>query len=284
VIYRKLGFLCHPREAEARTLAERLMESVASPELVVWLAETGDETTAHVHMPGTDLLVCVGGDGTTLWAARLAAAFSCRIVSVNMGRLGFLSLLSPRDAVSGLRAILAGEGIVEERAMVEYVPLADPEARPAVGLNDIVVGRGAPGRPVYVSITIDGEHLATVRADAIIVSTATGSTAYNLSAGGPILMPTDPSLLLTPVAPHLSRMRPFVLPPDSVIDLTVRSELGALVSVDGQLSRSLASGESIRCRRATARARFIAFGGPTEFFHRLALSLNLGSRGEEIDP
>jgi NAD+ kinase len=284
VIYRKLGFLCHPHETEARALAERLMESVASSEIAVWLAETGDETTAHAHMPGTDLLVCIGGDGTTLWAARLAAAFACRIVSVNMGRLGFLSLLSPRDADSGLRAILGGEGIVEERAMVEYVPLADPEARPEVGLNDVVVGRGAPGRPVYVSIAIDGEHLATVRADAIIVATATGSTAYNLSAGGPILMPTDPSLLLTPVAPHLSRMRPFVLPPDSVIDLTVRSELGALVSVDGQVTRALANGESIRCRRAAARARFIVFGGPTEFFHRLALSLNLGSRGEEIDP
>jgi NAD+ kinase len=119
-----------------------------------------------------------------------------------------------------------------------------------------------------------------VRADAMIVATATGSTAYNLSAGGPILTPTAQNLLITPVAPHLSRMRPFILPPEAVIDLTVQSDFNAVISVDGQVVRELRSGETIRCRRATQTARFLVLGGAGEFFHRLALHLNLTSRGE----
>ena len=276
--YRKVGLLYHPHEAEARTLAESLRAGMPIAE--GWLAETGDET-ARRHLPDTDLLVCIGGDGTTLWAARMAAPFACHIVSVNMGRLGFLSAFSPQDAAVGLERIVGGEGTIEQRAMVECRPLsATGEEGIEVGLNDVVVARDAPGRPIYVSVAVDGQHLATVRADGMIVATATGSTAYNLSAGGPIMLPTAQNLLLTPVAPHLSRMRPFVLPPDAVIDLTVQSEYRAVVSVDGQIARVLESGDTVRCRRAAESARFVVLDGAGEFFHRLALHLNLTSRGE----
>jgi NAD+ kinase len=276
VSYQRIGLLYHPREAAALALAQSLL---ARLDTAAWLAETGDDATAAREMAGTDLLVCVGGDGTTLWAARLAGPYQCHLVSVNMGRLGFLSALSPQDAAEGLARILAGEGVIEQRAMVECLPLA-AGGRADVGLNDVVVGRAAPGRPVYISVEVDGEHLATVRADAMIVATATGSTAYNLSAGGPILTPTAQNLLITPVAPHLSRMRPFILPPEAVIDLTVQSDFNAVISVDGQVVRELRSGETIRCRRATQTARFLVLGGAGEFFHRLALHLNLTSRGE----
>ncbi len=276
--YRKVGLLYHPHEAEAREFAQSLRAGMAIAE--GWLAETGDENTARRHLPNTDLLVCIGGDGTTLWAARMAAPHACHIVSVNMGRLGFLSAFSPQDAAVGLERIVGGEGTIELRAMVECCPPGADAEQLAIGLNDIVVARDAPGRPIYVSVAVDGQHLATVRADGMIVATATGSTAYNLSAGGPIMLPTAQNLLLTPVAPHLSRMRPFVLPPDSVIDLTVQSEYKAVVSVDGQVARVLESGDTVRCRRAAQSARFVVLDGAGEFFHRLALHLNLTSRGE----
>lgn len=280
--YRKVGLLYHPHEAAALELSSSLARLVLETAVEVWQAETGDEATARLCMPGTELLICIGGDGTTLWAARAAVPHPCHIVSVNMGRLGFLSAFAPGDAPAGLRRIMAGEAFVEERTMVEcFVPGEEAIAGPpSIGLNDIVVGRAAAGRPVYIGMAIDGEHLATLRADAMIVATATGSTAYNLSAGGPILMPTDPNLLLTPVAPHLSRMRPFVLPVNSVIDLTVESENGAIISVDGQGTVGLATGASVRCRRSQHSARFLTFNGPSDFFHRLALHLNLTSRGE----
>lgn len=279
--YRKIGLLYHPREVAALELATSLARLVLQTAGEVWQTETGDEATARRCMPGTDLLICIGGDGTTLWAARAAVPHPCHIVSVNMGRLGFLSAFSPSEAPAGLVRIIAGEAFVEERTMVEcFVPGEEALGRPLIGLNDIVIGRAAAGRPVYIGMAVDGEHLATLRADAMIVATATGSTAYNLSAGGPILMPTDPGLLVTPVAPHLSRMRPFVLPPDTVIDLTVESENGAVISVDGQVVLELAVGGTVRCRRSQHSARFLTFNGPNDFFHRLALHLNLTSRGE----
>jgi len=233
-------------------------------------------------MSETDLLICIGGDGTVLWAARAAVPYPVPIVSINKGQLGFLSELSPIDAPTSIQEILDGSGTIEERAMVECTmpPLAGYPDVPAIGLNDMVVGRAAPGRPVYLSISVDGEHLARVRADGIIVATATGSTAYNLSAGGPVLMPLSRQLLLTPVAPHLSRMRTVVLPPEAMVAIQVETDHQAIISVDGQLDRPLSSGCVVEVRISKHVARFVRFGPPSEFFHKLAEHLNLSTRRE----
>lgn len=281
--YNRAGLLYHPRDAAALALTETLRDTVLASMSDIWLAETGDETAVARHMDGTDLLVCIGGDGTVLWAARAAVPHPVPIVSINKGRLGFLSELNPNDAPAMLDAILAGAGFIEERAMVECMLQTgeDSSTIPSIGLNDIVVGRAAPGRPVYLSVAVDGVHLARVRADAIIIATATGSTAYNLSAGGPVLMPLSRELLLTPVAPHLSRMRPILLPPDSVIEIEVESEHGAIVSVDGQVDRPLTSGCAVVARLSDHVARFIRLGPPSDFFHKLAQHLNLSTQREE---
>jgi NAD+ kinase len=282
VTYRTVGVLYHPRQREALPLAESLRDTVLHSVKRTWLAKTGDEQAVAAHMQDTDLLICIGGDGTVLWAARAALPYPIPIISINKGQLGFLSELSADHSPAAVQEILDGAGAVEERAMVECtMPSTEgyPDG-PAIGLNDIVVGRAAPGRPVYLSLEVDGVHLARVRADAMIVATATGSTAYNLSAGGPVLMPLSRELLLTPVAPHLSRMRPIVLPPEAVISIKVETDHLAIVSVDGQLDRPLLSGGVVEARLSTHVARFIRFGPPSDFFHRLAGHLNLSTRRE----
>lgn len=285
MIYGRVGVLYHPREAAARPYAESLRDTVLQCAASTWLAETGNVAAVQQHMAQTDLLVCVGGDGTVLWAARAAVPHSIPIVGINMGRLGFLSELEPNEGAPQLRGILKGDGHVEERTMLECAfDDGDGEKRTgAIGLNDVVIGRAAPGRPVYLSVAVSGVHLARVRADAIIVATATGSTAYNLSAGGPVLMPESRELLLTPVAPHLSRMRPIVVGPEAVIEVGVESENPAVVSVDGQVDRPLSSGDVVVVRRSQHLARFIRLGAPSDFFHKLAGHLNLSTKREQAD-
>ena len=281
--YTRAGLLYHPRDPSALALSEMLRDTVLNSLRGTWLAETGDEATVARHIGSTDLLVCIGGDGTVLWAARTAAPHPVPIVSINKGRLGFLSELNVDDAPATLAAVLDGAGFIEERAMVEceLQTGGDSTARPLIGLNDIVVGRAAPGRPVYLSIAVDGVHLARIRGDAMIVSTATGSTAYNLSAGGPVLMPQSRELLLTPVAPHLSRMRPIVLPPESMVEIRVEGEHGAVVSIDGQVDQPLTNGCSVATKLSQQVARFVRLGPPSDFFQKLAQHLNLSTQREE---
>jgi NAD+ kinase len=285
VSYRKIGLFYHPREAAARRLAASLQHTVLSGIPASWIAQTGDEAAVGEHLPDTDLLICIGGDGTVLWAARTAGRLGIPIISVNMGRLGFLSEVDPEHAAEQVVGLLEGAGIVEERTMLECslpgTGALGPGQEPLIALNDVVIGRAAPGRPVYLSVAVDAVHLARVRADGIIVCTGTGSTAYNLSAGGPVMMPRSRELLLTPVAPHLSRMRPIVLPSDSVIEIEVDTDHGAVVSVDGQIDQPLENGSVVVVRRSPHVARFIRLGPPGEFFNRLAHHLNLSTRHGE---
>jgi NAD+ kinase len=141
-------------------------------------------------------------------------------------------------------------------------------------LNDVVVGRANVSRPVYVDVAIDGSRLAVHRCDAIIVASATGSTAYSLSAGGPILHPESRDIVLTAVAPHLAAARPLVLPPETVVDLTVSADLEAVVSIDGQIDRPLSSGETVSVCRSPHVARFVRLSKPQDYWGKLAERLD----------
>ena len=168
----------------------------------VWATSEWDDDALRSDMPGSDLLICLGGDGTVLRAARTVAPNPVPILGVNMGRLGFLAEVRPDELVERLPDVLAGRYRVEERAMLKA-------SVPAWGitydaLNDVVVGRQTVSRPIYVDVRVDGSQLAIHRCDAMIVATATGSTAYSLSAGGPILHPESRDIVLTPVAPHIA--------------------------------------------------------------------------------
>jgi NAD+ kinase len=138
------------------------------------------------------------------------------------------------------------------------------------GLNDIVVSRNLPGRPIYVDVRVDGARLANYRCDGIIVATPTGSTGYSLSAGGPILAPTEHHLVMTPVSAHLALGRSLVLQPDSVVELEVTSDSGAIVSIDGQEEIPVSSGVNVAVRQSEFSTRFVRFREPQTFYSDLA--------------
>jgi NAD+ kinase len=220
------------------------------------------------------LVVCIGGDGTVLRAARVTVPHQVPLLGVNMGRLGFLTDLSPRDCFNYVERILAEDWRVDERMMVRG-EVTDGTAGNHVfhGLNDIVVSRRSPGRPIYVEVKVDRARLALYRCDGIIIATPTGSTGYSLSAGGPILAPTEHHLVMTPVSAHLSLGRSLVLQPESTVEMQVTSENGAIVSVDGQEDVPVSSGVRISVRVSEHTTRFVSFRAPESFYADLAEKL-----------
>jgi len=229
---------------------------------------------AEVAMPELDeagLVCCIGGDGTVLRSARLVVPRGTPLLGINMGRLGFLTDMSPRDCFNRMERVLAEDWRIEERVMVRC-DVRDPAGRNFVahGLNDIVASRSLPGRPVYVDVRIDGARLANYRCDGIIVATPTGSTGYSLSAGGPIMAPTEHHLVMTPVSAHLALGRSIVLQPASVIELEVTSDSGAIVSIDGQEEVPVASGVRVSVRQSEHVTRFVRFREPQTFYSDLA--------------
>ncbi|MCX6020935.1 MAG: NAD(+)/NADH kinase [Chloroflexi bacterium] len=277
-----IGILYHPQLAAAAELARAVAAALSERGAQVWMTPTWqDGAEVREQVSRADVLVGLGGDGTILHAAKMALPRIVPVLGVNFGRLGFLAELQPEEAAARIPELLAGHGRIEERAMVE-VSIHRPEVAvtengqerltppegPLTALNDIVVARYA-GRPVYIEVTVDGHLLNIYRCDGVIVSTATGSTGYNLSAGGPILHPESQNLVLTPVAPHLSLSNSLVLAPGSVVDLRVHTDHLALLSVDGQLDVPLQEGDHLIVRRSPHVARFLRVGPPGLFFQHL---------------
>jgi len=276
---KKVGICFHPQWAAAQTLAQEVKAALAPHVSEVWLTSAWDEGEARRNVEGTDLLICVGGDGTMLWAARLVILQHTLLLGINMGRLGFLAELRAEEALAKLPQILEGGFRIEERTLLHGSFLEAPGAPTAEdgryhALNDIMVGRGAPGRAVHVEASVDGKRLGHYRADAVIVATATGSTGYLMSAGGPVLHPEAHELVLMPVAPHLAIARALVLPSSVVIELRVTSDEKAILSVDGQVNKELAKGEGVRVFHSPHLARFLRLGSPFDYY--AALSQRLG--------
>ena len=268
---RKVGIFLHSRWSVAVQLANRVESVLRAEGRDVWQTSDWDDSAVAEQTPGTDLLICLGGDGTVLRAARTVVPHPVPILGVNMGRLGFLTEVRPGELLDRLGDVLEGRCRIEERTMLQaQVPSWGATHH---ALNDVIVGRASVGRPLYVETAVDGVRLAIHRCDAVIVATATGSTAYSLSAGGPILHPESPELLLTPVAPHLGSARPVVLPRDATIDLTVTADKEAVVSVDGQIDRPLASGDTVSVCRSAHTARFVRFSNPQDYYAVLAEKL-----------
>jgi NAD+ kinase len=220
-----------------------------------------------------DLLIALGGDGTMLRAGHLCAPYQVPILGINMGRLGFLIQVERTEWREMLDRLFRGEGWIEERLMLhaEHIrgePLAHWHA-----LNEVVVARGAALRPVRLEATVDGRPLTTFVCDGLIASTPTGSTAYALAAGGPVLPPDLHNILLVPIAPHLSVDRAIVLAEGSAVRISVRSE-NSVVSVDGQSPIALDEGDHVDVRAAEFAAHFVRFGDPGYFYRNLNAHLN----------
>lgn len=226
-----------------------------------------------------DVLIVAGGDGSVLRAGHLCAPSRVPILGVNLGSIGFLLQVEGNEWREYFDKLLNGEAWIENRMMLHAEHFRAGEL---VGnwdaLNEVVVGRGQVLRPVRLSASVDGRHLTSYVADGLIASTATGSTAYALAAGGPILPPELRNILLVPIAPHLSVDRAVVLSEGSAVSIHINGE-NAVLSIDGQPSIILMEDDRVEVHAADVTTQFVRFGDPGYFYRNLTLHMNENSLG-----
>ena len=281
----KIALVYQPAVEGSQALAERCATVAQRRGLEPLLVSSRDLDHAPPRPEG-DFAVTFGGDGTILRVARWVAGTATRIIGVQMGRLGFLAELQPTDAPERLDSYLAGDYWEDRRAMlasqvVEVTPAGTAAPPPGtaaasrsfLALNDIVVGRGAAIRTVSVDISINGRTLHEFRCDGVIVATATGSTAYSFACGGPVLPPDSRELVITPISPHLSTLKSFVIPENSPIRLRVTSTDAATLTVDGQEDESLGNQGVVEALVATPCTVFARQGTQVELYRRILAKL-----------
>ncbi|GAC1635704.1 MAG: NAD(+)/NADH kinase [Chloroflexota bacterium] len=213
-----------------------------------------------------DLVVALGGDGTIIHIARIAAPLNAPVVGVNLGRVGFLAELTPMELHDKIDDLVQQQYWIEKHAMLDVTCNSQGRSESFLALNEVAVARGGLSHAVHVSTKLNGEEFVTYTADGVLVSTATGSTAYSLAAGGPILYPESLDILITPVAPHLHIGRSVVVPADSVVTLTLASERPGTMSVDGSDERRLTEHDAVEIRRSNVRASFARLN-PRKYFY-----------------
>lgn len=245
--------------------------------LTTWLVDRGHEVVpeAAAGGPSVDLVVAVGGDGTVLRGAAAAVAGGADVLGINLGELGYLAEVEPDGWRPALEAYFAGDHRIDERMLVACTA-GERRALPP-GLNEVVIEKREVGRTVRLGVAIDGEYFTSYVADGLIVATPTGSTAYSLSARGPIVAPTHRALLMTPVSPHSLFDRSLVLEPTSVVEITVLGDRGATVSIDGTPQAEVGVGEAVTITAAAEPARFVTFGG-RDFHQILKAKFGLSDR------
>jgi NAD+ kinase len=273
----KVGILYHPRVEATHTKAEEVARFIRGKGIAAWLCSSWELEPARVNLPDTDLLLSCGGDGTILRTAQAALARQIPIAGINMGTLGFLTEISAGEALDKLPALLAGEGWVEERAMLRVELLSNGQEESPhpeyFALNDVVVARGAIARLITVDVAIDGEHFTNYRADGVIVATATGSTGYALAAGGPVLHPQSADILLVPVVGHFSLPFSMVLPDTSEVQLRVATTHQATLSVDGHINLPVFNGALVSVGPCPHKTRFLRICPQGYFYSSLEKKL-----------
>lgn len=224
------------------------------------------------------LLLSLGGDGTMLTAARLAAPHGAHVLGVNLGKLGFVTTVPYEHFEQALQLALAGRFRIHKRTMLEALIYSGSKLKAQrLALNDMAVLRGASAKVAEMDVRVDGRELATYRADGLIISTPTGSTAYALSAGGPVVEPSSRNLLLAPISPHTLSARPLVIPDRSSLELTLpRSRAPLSLSNDGERGVPLRRGDRVLIRLYRKRALLLA---PPDYDYWENLRAKLGWRG-----
>jgi len=257
----------------ASNLAGDLESFLRARGVSVWLCSAWESEEAGHQVDDTDLILTTGGDGTILRAVQVALPAQTPITGINLGKLGFMTELTAGEALDMMPALLAGDGWIDERAMLQAELSTSVQEQGAAqtfhALNDVVVARGAIARIVHIDVRIDGEPLTTYRVDGVIVSTATGSTGYALSAGGPILYPQAEDFMVLPILPHISSAYALVLPSTSVVRLCVSSYHQPTLSVDGHINLLLSSGAIVTVRHSSKRARFLRIHPRRSFYGTL---------------
>lgn len=274
---RVVGVIYHGLLPGAEELARALCDRYG-PDGSWWAATAGALLESEDRHEGSDLIVTIGGDGTILRGVHVAAPLGVPVLGVNMGRVGFMSEIDAEDALEQVGWYVEGNARIEQRAMLQTEVLGGEGATvqgPVDALNDVVVRRGEGAGVVEVATVLDGVELATYRGDGVVVATATGSTGYCLSLGGPVMDPASDAILLKPIAAHMSMHGGVMVSPDSVLELKPEAGSAAILSVDGFLHWPVEPGQTVRVRRSAHRAAFLRREPTVAFWASLAGRLGM---------
>jgi NAD+ kinase len=270
----------YPKMPEAFSEAEAMSAFLKEKGVDAPFGSLNDgELRKRVKKGEFDMLVAVGGDGSVLRAGHLCAPSGVPILGVNLGRLGFLMQIERHEWRDYFEKLFNGEAWIENRMMLraEHIRAGESLGQ-SNALNEVVVARGQNLRPVRLTASVDGRRLTSYIADGLIAATATGSTAYALAAGGPILPPELRNILLVPIAPHLSVDRAVVLSEGSSVSIVVKGE-NSVLSVDGQPPTPLMEDDLVNVTAADVTAQFVRFGDPGYFYRNLTAHMNENSLG-----
>lgn len=271
---RRIGVLYNPLSENSIRISGEVAAWLHQQGMDIWRGTSQDGRDDPDAFTDMELLVALGGDGTFLRAARLAIAHNIPVLPVALGHLSFMAEIGPDDLRSSLRLLMDGGGWHDQRTLIHVVLVHQGQGTAEFTvLNEVVVSRGDISRIVTVEVQIDGARLTTYRADGVLVATATGSTAYALSAGGPIVDPRSKALVLVPVAAHLTAVNSMVLHENSHVTLHLRSRHQAALAVDGHDNILLEEGDEVHIRRSDQVCTFARIEPPSQFYAGLAKRL-----------
>ena len=284
---KRVGIVSKPKKTEVREIVpgllawlhERSIEAFMDKETGA-IMETRERCLTRNEMPSrVDLLVVLGGDGTLLATARALNRKPVPILAVNLGGLGFLTEITREELLPTLETVLAGTHQTDRRVQIEGELIrADEILTPFLALNDVVLNKGAIARILDFEVRVNGQKVSTYKSDGLIVSTPTGSTAYSLAAGGPIVTPSVEAFLVTPICAHTLTHRPLVLPNTASIEVTVKSlREAAYLTVDGQVGIAAHSEDVVRMRKADSYVELVR-PLSTPYFEILQKKLKWGER------
>jgi NAD+ kinase len=284
---KRVGIISKPKKTEIREIVPPLIEWLRERDVEVFIdKETGsilersERSLSRNEMPGrVDLLVVLGGDGTLLATARAINRKPVPILAVNLGGLGFLTVITREELYATLEIVLAGDMHTERRVQIEgELVRADEVISSFLALNDVVLNKGAIARILDFDVLVDGRFISTYKSDGLIVSTPTGSTAYSLAAGGPIVAPSVEAFLVTPICAHTLTNRPLVLPDTAQIEVVVKSQReAAYLTVDGQVGLAAHSEDIVRLRKASSYVEIVQPPNK-DYFEILRQKLKWGER------
>jgi len=289
-----IGLAPNPKKKEAVQLAAELADWLAERHMRALLASDVAKATGKPHLAadddqiaGADMLLVLGGDGTMLRWNRLAAHRGTPMMGVNFGQYGFITEIHPREAKTALARVLDGDYLISERVVLRAQVCRDGECTGEYfGLNDAVVSKGPVTRMLGLHTYVNGKFIVTYTADGIIVSTPTGSTAYSLSAGGPVVHPNVPVLIITPICPHTMNARSLVIPDSETVKIVGESseqKIEMALTMDGQVMHRLTPEDAVEIGKADFAARLIQLD-PQSFYNKLQNRLRWGERfsGEQV--
>ncbi len=284
---RRVGIVAKPDAPRAPEVVTRLVDWLTARRIDVTLEKETAGIVPAVHaaaahkteLPGlSDLLIVLGGDGTLLSMARAVGDLGVPIMGVNLGGLGFMTATTLDEMLPSLEAALAERMVVEERLMLAArVVRNNDTVCEHMALNDIVITKSAMSRIISLAVSVEGEYATAYRADGLIISTPTGSTAYSLSAGGPIVFPGVEAIVITPICSHTLTNRPIVLPAAHRIEVTVQSDQEIMLTLDGQVGVGLRERDVVEVVKARSRMRLVRFP-QKDFFSVLRTKLKWGER------